>query len=57
MLNWDVLPENDRALHAIAGIPESEVIITMMAIGNYPDDLSVAMSERRALDEVLHFHS
>lgn len=52
-LNWDVLPENDKALHALAKIPPSEVIVMMIAIGHYPLEVQVTCSKRKNEDEIL----
>lgn len=53
-LNWDVLPENDKALHTLARIPPSEVIVMMIAIGHYPATVQVTCSERKKQDAILH---
>jgi len=54
-LNWDVLPENDKALHSLANIPPSEVIVMMIAVGSYPEHLTVARSERKNVNDVVRF--
>jgi len=52
-LNWCVPPKNDLAVHKLIGIPESERIIMMMAVGYAPDQCIVPRSPRRDLSEVL----
>ncbi|QCY11379.1 nitroreductase family protein [Pseudomonas sp. MPC6] len=52
-LNWSATKARDKALHISAKIPDNEVIITLMAVGSMPDDLIVAESPRRSIDEVL----
>lgn len=54
-LNWDVLPENDKALHALARIPSSEVIVMMIAVGSYTPETQIACSERKNTDDILRF--
>lgn len=38
------------------GIPDSEVVITMLAVGPMRDEIQVALSPRRPVDEVFHHH-
>jgi nitroreductase len=54
-LNWNVLPSTDRALKREAGIPRDHVVIMMVAVGHLPENLKVASSPRRPLDEVLRY--
>ncbi len=51
-LNWSVLPQVDRAFKAVAGIPENQAIITLVAVGHLPECLRIAQSPRRPIDEV-----
>lgn len=53
MMNWCVAPETDLRLRTLVKIPESEIIITLMAVGNLPESYHVARSRRRPLSEVL----
>jgi len=55
-LNFCVEKETDAALRACADIPDSQVVIMMVAVGPLPDEFAVAQSPRRALDEVIVFH-
>lgn len=52
-LNWSVERHADRALREAAQISNSEAIIMMIAVGHIPDELKVAQSPRKKIDEVL----
>jgi nitroreductase/lipopolysaccharide biosynthesis glycosyltransferase len=52
-LNWSVEHQTDKQLRDIAGISDSEAVIMMIAVGFYPEEISVAQSPRKQLDEVL----
>ncbi len=54
-LNWSVEPGQDRALKAVAGIPEDHAVIMLLAVGHLPEQLRVAQSPRRPLSDVLHY--
>jgi nitroreductase len=54
-LNWSAEREQDLMLRQVADIPDSENIITLMAVGSLPDRFSVASSPRRDLREILLF--
>jgi nitroreductase len=54
-LNWYAEKEQDERLRCIAGIPDWENIITLIAAGSLPDQFAVASSPRRDLREVLFF--
>lgn len=45
-LNWSVEADTDRRMRAACGIPDNEAVITMMAVGNLPDEIKVAYSTR-----------
>ncbi len=51
-LNWNVTREEDRPLREGIGIPDNEVVITLLAVGHLPERIQVAESPRRPLDEV-----
>jgi nitroreductase len=51
-LNWCVPPATDRAAHQLLGLPASQRIIMLMAIGYAPEGTSVPRSPRRGLDDV-----
>jgi nitroreductase len=55
-LNWNVTRKDDLPMRRALGIPDNEVVITMLAVGPLPDELRVAESPRRPLDEVLIRH-
>ena len=46
----------EQKLKSIAGIPENERLIMMIAIGNLKDKFSVAQSEKYGLDDVMVQH-
>ena len=52
-LNWSVTRERDLALRKDAKIDHSESIIMMIAVGNLPDNFSVANSSRKPVEEIL----
>jgi nitroreductase len=52
-LAWQPTRERDRAARSIVGIREAEVIIMLIAVGSLPEELRVAKSQRKSLDEVL----
>ena len=51
-LNWSVLKQEDQALRAVTGIPDSECVIMMISVGYLPEQFVVAQSERKPLDAV-----
>lgn len=53
MLNWSVTRETDTAMRAAVGIPDSELVIMMVAVGRLPERLRVAFSARKPLSDVL----
>ncbi|MCY2954776.1 MAG: nitroreductase family protein [Planctomycetota bacterium] len=52
-LAWQPTRERDRGARSIAGIREAEAIIMLIAVGSLPEELRVAKSQRKSLDEVL----
>lgn len=52
-LNWSVEYSVDQALKAATGIKNYEAVIMMIAVGHLPDELTVAQSPRKKVDEVL----
>ena len=53
MLNWAVGPRKDRPMRRALGIPDNEVVITLLVAGHLHPEFSVAASPRRPLNEVL----
>lgn len=53
-LNWSVERKHDIQLRNVTGIPESESIIMLIAVGHLPSNLRVAQSPRKPLSEVLY---
>jgi nitroreductase len=54
-LNWDVLAEQDKAMHLVANIPSSEVIVMLIAIGYPSSEFRIAKSERKNLNDIVFF--
>lgn len=52
-LNWCAELKHDRQLRRLIGLPDSEVVIMMIAVGCLPEELNVAFSSRKTLDNVL----
>lgn len=52
-LNWSVERKQDRLLHRRAGIPPHERVIVQIAVGQLPDRLAVAHSQRLGVDEIM----
>lgn len=52
-LNWCVELRRDRNLRKRVCIPDNEVIIMLIAVGHLPEELNVAQSPRKPLEEVL----
>jgi nitroreductase len=55
-LNFCVEKETDAALRACAGIPDSQAVIMMIAVGPLPERFAVAQSPRKRIDEVIVVH-
>ena len=52
---WGAEPDNDRFIRQLMGIPESHVIVSLVAAGNYPGDpIKVPVSTRRDTKDVFH---
>jgi nitroreductase len=52
-LNWSVGKGKDIQLRNALGIKESENIMMMIGVGNLPDKLSVPISKRKDIDEII----
>lgn len=52
-LNWSVESSVDQALKKDTGIKDSESVIMMIAVGHLPEELRVAQSPRKPIQEVL----
>lgn len=50
-LNWSMEHKRDRELRAAFNIPQTETIIMLLAVGHIPDELMVASSVRKPLEE------
>ncbi|POF32167.1 nitroreductase family protein [Roseibium marinum] len=53
MLNWSVTHDQDRRLRRLTGLPESDLVITMVGFGLLPKTLKVPVSQRKPLDYAL----
>lgn len=53
-LNWSMEHAKDRELKREFHIPQSETIIMLLAVGHIPDELMVAESVRKPIEEVMH---
>ena len=51
-LNWCTDKMRDKKLREMVRIGESEVIILLIAVGNYPDECYVAKSARKSVEEI-----
>ena len=56
ILNWSVDPMTDRELRRIVSIPDNEVIVCMILCGNAPENIMVASSPRKEINNILTFH-
>lgn len=56
ILNWSVLPRDDRELRRIANIPREETVVLIMALGKVPDNFRIAVSKRQPVEEYLIKH-
>jgi len=51
-LNWSVTHAVDRKFREVSSIPENEVIITLMSVGNVKDSFSVAASPNKDIADL-----
>ncbi|WP_045217631.1 nitroreductase family protein [Desulfonatronovibrio magnus] len=51
-LNWASSRKEDVRLREILNIPENEVVIVLLAIGNLSEKISIPLSKRRPMDEI-----
>ena len=56
ILNWSVLPKDDKKLRKIANIPYNETIVLIIVLGKTPDKFRIAVSKRQAVEEFLINH-
>ena len=52
-LNWCAMPEKDKELRKIIEIPESEIVILLIACGEVPDEFKLAASFRNDYTKIL----
>ncbi|MBZ9935678.1 nitroreductase family protein [Mesorhizobium sp. BR1-1-16] len=54
MLNWSTTQDVDRAMRDFVGIPDDELVITMIGFGHMPESFKVPRSQRKPVGDVLH---
>lgn len=54
LLNWSVSSSRDRRMRRAIGIPDSDAVITLMAVGRLPEQFKVAISPRYPVESMLH---
>jgi len=52
-LNWSVMPQQDKQLRDIIKIGNSEIVICFIAVGNMPEKLKVAKSQKILTDNIV----
>lgn len=55
MLNWSQGYRSDKKFRMVADIPNNEIVIMMIAVGNLKDEYFVAESPRRYLGSIVSF--
>lgn len=55
-LAWSMRPEDDRKMRRALGIPDHEVVIMMISVGQLPETFDVARSHRMGMDHVMVEH-
>ena len=55
-LNMALSPGSETAIRGIAGLSEPEAAVVMLGVGNVPESLKVAHSQRKPLHEYLVLH-
>ncbi|WP_245521639.1 nitroreductase family protein [Rhizobium leguminosarum] len=53
MLNWSAAREQDIKMRTCVGIPDNEIIITLIGFGHMRDEFRVPVSARKPIDMVL----
>ena len=56
ILNWSVGRYADKDMHDLLKIPEKERVVAIIACGAMPEEVDVAASPRKSLDDVLVIH-
>lgn len=51
-LNWCAQPTVDRQLRQLVPIPDSEVVVLLVTVGQLPESFSVANSQRKDVDSI-----
>lgn len=57
MLNWSERHARDRELRALAGLAESELVVTMIGFGCLPERLRVPVSQRKPLSYAMRLNA
>lgn len=56
ILNWSVLPKDDKKIRKIANIPKNETIVLIIVLGKTPERIKIAVSKRQDVGEFLVNH-
>lgn len=56
ILNWSVLPKDDKKIRKIANIPNNETIVLIIVLGKTPEKIKIAVSKRQDVGEFLVNH-
>ena len=56
ILNWSVLPKDDKKIRKIANIPNNETVVLIIVLGKTPERIKIAVSKRQSIDEYLIKH-
>ncbi|MYM65303.1 nitroreductase [Pseudoduganella sp. FT55W] len=54
-LNWSKRAKEDKAMRDLLNIPDSEVIIMLLAVGHLPEHLNVAYSNRKPVTQARRY--
>lgn len=56
ILNWSVLPKDDRKLRKIVNIPEEETIVLIVVVGEPSKHFDIAVSKRQNIEDFFTIH-
>jgi nitroreductase len=56
MLNWAASPRRDKLLRKVANIPKEESIAVIIAFGIPSDQIEIARSDKKKLEDLIIFH-
>lgn len=55
-LNWCRSPKDESKMRTVIGIPNSEVIVVLIACGSVPENFKLASSKRNNYQDILRIH-